>query len=275
MSALSSTRGPESSPTSDHEDGAAVAPVTAPVITEARKRFFDTFGFLHIPGLFKPEIATIDAGFEEVFEAERDRTFDSNVKLSYYEKRSIIGRIVSRSDKLSWLLDDPRTTEVISTLMGRPYEYVESDGSIFSCDTGWHPDSFGAPLSQLHIKLSFYLDPLHGQSGAIRVVPGTSDWQSDFAVAVRDGVGDPEAIEARFGVAPVDLPSWTLENEPGDLIVWNYRTVHASFNGGQRRRLFSLNYREELAPDDVEGRRLREEASAFAKMAAPGFKDLD
>ena len=27
------------------------------------------------------------------------------------------------------------------------------------------------------------------------------------------------------------------------MIAWDFRTIHASFNGGERRRLFSINFR--------------------------------
>ena len=47
-----------------------------------------------------------------------------------------------------------------------------------------------------------------------------------------------------YGIEHNEIPSWTLESEPGDLIIWNFRTLHASFNGGERRRLFSINFRE-------------------------------
>lgn len=244
-----------------------------PVISEADKRYFDTFGFLRIRGLFASDIARITEGFEEVFEAEHGNTLDSNMALHFNEKRSIVPGIVSRSDKLCDLVDDPRTVSVVSTLMGRPYEYSESDGSLFYCDTSWHPDSYGAPMSQIHLKLSLYLDPLRGESGAIRMMPGTNFWESEYANAVRGGVYDPESIEATYGVKPDELPSWTLESEPGDLIVWSFRTVHASFNGGQRRRLLSINFREELAPDDEAGHAERENAARMARAALPDYFD--
>jgi hypothetical protein len=38
------------------------------------------------------------------------------------------------------------------------------------------------------------------------------------------------------------VPSWTVDVDPGDLVVGNFRTMHASFNGGVRRRLFTMNF---------------------------------
>ena len=261
MSVLSSLRGRRSPAGTDveratepggaapTEASTAPTPVTAPedfTLTPAQKRFFDTFGFVSLPGLFAAEIDRIVAGFEEVFEAERGKTFDTNVALHFDEKRSIVASVVDKSEDLRWLKDDPRVDTIVRTLVGGPYDYAESDGNLFYCDTSWHPDNYAAPMTHFHVKLSFYLDPLHGESGAIRMIPGTNHWMSPYAQAVRESVDDPAAIEEIFGVRPDQIPSWTLESEPGDVVVWNFRTVHASFNGGERRRLFSMNFREHL-----------------------------
>jgi hypothetical protein len=47
-----------------------------------------------------------------------------------------------------------------------------------------------------------------------------------------------------FGVPYDEIPSYPLETDPGDLVVWSFRTVHASFGGDARRRLFSINFKE-------------------------------
>ena len=39
-----------------------------------------------------------------------------------------------------------------------------------------------------------------------------------------------------------------IETEPGDLVVWDFRSVHASYHGHTGRRLFSINYRERTEP---------------------------
>jgi len=103
---------------------------------------------------------------------------------------------------------------------------------------------YAAPLQHYHVKLSFYLDELGGESGAIRIIPGSHFHQQTFARTLRRDFNDPARIKAVYGVEGRDIPSVTVESTPGDLIVWNFRTVHASYNGGQRRRLFSLNYGE-------------------------------
>jgi hypothetical protein len=45
-----------------------------------------------------------------------------------------------------------------------------------------------------------------------------------------------------FGVAPVEFPgNVALETTPGDLIVFNHDIYHASWGGGTRRRMFTMN----------------------------------
>ncbi len=216
-------------------------------LTRQQLAFFETFGFVHLPGLFAPEVDQLVAGFEEVFDS--NESWDTNEALHFNERRRIIPVFIDRTDKLSWLASDPRVTGTVSSLIDRPWEAAGSDGNLFYCDTSWHPDSYGAPMHVYHVKLSFYLDPLHGANGAIRMIPGTNFHRSEFAGQVRTNTDDPDAIRDIYGVGPDEIPSWTLESEPGDVIVWNFRTIHASFNGGQRRRLFSLNF-SEIAADD-------------------------
>jgi ectoine hydroxylase-related dioxygenase (phytanoyl-CoA dioxygenase family) len=212
--------------------------------------YFETFGFLKVPGLFAHDIDRIEAGFEEVFANDAIGRMETNEHLHLEQRRTIIPGFIHKSDKLAPLLDDPRVVGVVTGLIGENYEYAESDGNVFDCESSWHPDIYSAPLNQFHAKLSFYLDPLHGDSGAIRMIPGTNHHKTQYAKALRSNLEDYEAIERIYGVRYNEIPSWTLESEPGDLIVWNFRTIHASFNGGERRRLFSINFREKGASGD-------------------------
>jgi ectoine hydroxylase-related dioxygenase (phytanoyl-CoA dioxygenase family) len=102
-----------------------------------------------------------------------------------------------------------------------------------------------------HVKLSFYLDTLRENTGAIRVIPGTHFFSETFGRTVRRKLLDPDKIPDEFGVAGPDIPSVPLETDPGDLVVWDFRTVHASYGGAHRRRLFSINFRERVAENSA------------------------
>jgi hypothetical protein len=206
--------------------------------------FFDTFGFIRLPGLFREEAGRMVAGFEEVFADHHTPKWETHEAVHLRERRLIVPAIVDRTDKLRWLRDDPRVLGIIRSLMGEGAEYAESDGNLYWCETSWHADIYDSPLRVYHVKLSFYLDPLNGQNGAIRVIPGTNHFKETFAKALRRNLKDPDRIPELYGVDPVEIPSWTLTSDPGDVVAWNFRTLHASFNGSDRRRLFTMSFRE-------------------------------
>jgi hypothetical protein len=216
-------------------------------LTPPQVAFFETFGYLKLPGLFADDVDEIIGGFEEVFAAEGHLRMELYEPLHGEERRLIIPQFITKSERLTRLLEDARVTGVVSSLLGDRYEYAESDGNLFDCESTWHSDIYGAPMHLHHVKLSFYLDQLRADSGAIRVMPGTNFFNEQFALAVRKHIKDVSKIEDEFGVPDRGLPSVVLETDPGDVVVWDFRTIHASFYGGKRRRLFSINFREELA----------------------------
>jgi hypothetical protein len=213
--------------------------------------FFNTFGFLHLPGLFRDDIEGISAGFERVFADPTHEHWDMHGSLHGGDLRVIVSSFIDKDEALQGLRGDPRVLGVVSGLIGDGYEYAESDGNIWYCETYWHSDVYGSPLSTYHVKLSFYLDPLHGGNGAIRLIPGSNFYSESFAQALHRDLANHEGIKEIYGVDGQQIPSWTLESEPGDLIVWNQRTIHASYNGGDRRRSFALTFREPGASNET------------------------
>jgi hypothetical protein len=221
----------------------------APVLSEGQVRFFNTFGFLKMPGFFADQIGAISETFDALFEEQREDIFVNHTELHENQERLILMNILDRSENLSWLKSDPRVLGVIGAVMPGAFEFANSDASIFDCETSWHADTFGAPLKKLHVKLSLYLDPLSANTGAIRLIPGTNHYQSEFAKDMRNKLATRAEIPDEYGVLGEDIPSWSLESEPGDVVMWNYRTVHASYYGGSDRRLMSFSYRE-ILPDE-------------------------
>ena len=217
---------------------------TAFQLTPQQITFFQTFGFVKLSGLMADDIDRILDGFEAVFADEANQRMVTNVDLHDNQTRTIIMSFIDKDPRLSWIRDDPRVVSVVHSLIGSEYEYAESDGNLFSCESHWHADIYGAPIERYHIKFSFYLDPLSAESGAIRMIPGTNHYDTEYARNLRAYTFDPARIATTLGVEPRDLPSYPLESQPGDVIVWNYRTIHASYYGGHRRRLFSVSFRE-------------------------------
>lgn len=219
-------------------------------IPQQQIAFFSTFGFARFPGLFANEIGLIRDTFDEVFAREEPQIMDPGNEFhrvhdpAYKDTpRSIIPGFLDKSEELRWLLDDPRVTSIARGLLGGDYVYAESDGNLFNCDVYWHLDTYGASMLHRYVKFYFYLDALRRDSGALQMIPGTH-LRGPYAKALRQTLGvDPDAAQTSFGVEIDDVPSWTVEVEPGDLVVGDFRTLHGSFGGGVGRRLFTVNFR--------------------------------
>jgi Phytanoyl-CoA dioxygenase (PhyH) len=220
-------------------------------LTSQQTNFFDTFGFIKLPGLFRDDIDEISAGFEDAVAAESAR-FETYEPLHGEKRRLIIPQVVDITPRLARLRTDERVLGTVTSLLGNDFDYAESDGNLLDCETSWHCDIYGSPMGDRHVKLLFYLDPVRADSGALRVIPGTHHFRETFARTLRKKVQDPTAIGDELGVDPHDLPSVPVETDPGDLLVCDFRTIHASFQGGMRRRLFTMNYRQVQRSDLAE-----------------------
>ena len=168
-----------------------------------QQAYFDTFGFLRLPGFFEHDFDRPDRGVRGRIRRRGARPTETTEQLHLDQQaRRSSPDFIDKSHKLRPLLDDPRVIGVVTGLIDENYEYGESDGNLFYCESSWHPDTYGAPLTRYHIKLSFYLDPLHGESGAIRMIPGTNHYQTPFARKIRRNLEDPQQIKQIYGVEP-------------------------------------------------------------------------
>lgn len=203
--------------------------------------FFDTFGFLKFPGVMRDDIGSIAGEFERVFPGhewagEHDGT-----------KRTCIVPFIDQREPLSALLDDPRVNGILVSLLGDDYNYMGSDGNYYVGDTAWHRD--GAHEKYLFLKIAFYLDPVDGSSGALRVIPGSHRLDDRFG---RDLGRKTPRSESFWGVGGRDVPAVALDVTPGDLVVFNHNLFHSSWGGSNRRRMFTINACQRHAAEDVE-----------------------
>lgn len=216
----------------------------AKILNPQQVKFYETFGYLVLPGLFADDIAEITEGFEAIFADEATPRIDLDFPLHRNEPRAMVPGFIDRHPALAGLAHDPRIVSVVRALLGNEAEYAESDGNLYSCDSEWHCDIYGSPLDVRHTKLAFYLDPLRRDSGAVRLIPGTNHWDGSYAKTLRRDFTRFGEIPSIYGVDGPDIPSVSLDSDPGDLLLWDFRTIHASYGGESRRRLFTLNFRQ-------------------------------
>jgi Phytanoyl-CoA dioxygenase (PhyH) len=229
-------------------------------LSDQQLNFFQTFGYLAFRGLFAGEIGTITNVFEEIWQehggGHAGRAHDGKA-------RSALAQFIDQDARLSALLDDPRVKGIASSLLGDDFNFSGSDGNYYVGDTRWHSDGWHRN-GILHIKMALYLDSVTAETGCLRVIPGSFLPDDQFSSALQSSVrliptdtqfSDPQSSEGQgpWGVRGRDLPAVALESEPGDLLVFNHNIKHASFGGGARRRMFTMNlcqhYPDERLPE--------------------------
>ena len=196
-------------------------------LTALQKHFFETFGYLVMPGLIREDVGWVTEEFEAVFR-DRGVVHDGT-------KRSCIVPIIDQRERLCTLLDHPGIEGLISGLLGEDFNYLGGDGNFYSGDTVWHSDGFHTVGK--YLKVAIYLDPVGRDTGCLRVIPGTHriDLQNSWDARQARKSAELWGIEGR------EVPAVALESQPGDVVAFNHNLMHASFGGSQRRRMFTLN----------------------------------
>ncbi|HYF48579.1 MAG TPA: phytanoyl-CoA dioxygenase family protein [Planctomycetota bacterium] len=199
-------------------------------LTEQQKKFFDTFGYLVLPGAMSDSVGWIIDEFESVFKSRADVVHDGSKRTMFPQS------FIDSNAKLCTLLDDPRIVGVCEGLMGEDFLYEGGDGNFYSGDTGWHSDimpTVGMYKASRHIKIAFYLDALTRDTGALRVIPGSHLAGDTFADTLQKEIWS--LCDGK------EMPSIALETKPGDLAIFHHNLKHASYGGSKRRRMFTMN----------------------------------
>lgn len=218
-------------------------------LTTAQIRFFKTFGFLQFRGLFADDIGEITDTFEAVFGG---RGGGHHGRPHDYKQRSSIVPFIDRHPYLCALLDDARIEWLASSILGTDFNYSNSDGNFYVGDTAWHSD-IGRASNYQTMKVAFYLDEVMRETGCLRVIPGSHAREDVFAQTLDEMMPSMKEFqtEEALGVHGRDVPSFALESNPGDLVVFDRRIKHASFGGGSRRRMFTMVLEQRYADEDL------------------------
>ena len=205
-------------------------------LSEQQRRFFQTFGYLVLPGALKADIDWITAEFTDIHARAAGAKHNGT-------RRTCIVPFIDQSARLSTLLDHPIIEGIASGLLGDNFNYIGGDGNYYTGDTIWHSDGWHDEAT--YIKIALYLDPVTKDTGCLRVIPGSHV------------VGNPNLpllrrvnqAETAFGIAQRDVPCVPLESQPGDVVVFNHNLHHAAFGGSNSRRMFTLNLCNQATTD--------------------------
>ena len=199
--------------------------------SQEQLNFFDTFGYLLIRQLFSPdEMGNIIEGFEwSIQNCGGGQNHNGT-------SRTMFLKPIEHAPEMCAILDHPSILGLIGGLLGQDFNYGGGDGNYYSGNTRWHPDGNWGQL--FAAKTAFYLDPLTQETGALRFIPGSH--RADHFV--RQEKIDVNSSLELFGVPPTEFPgSIAVETNPGDIVIFNHDLYHASFGGGSRRRMFTMN----------------------------------
>lgn len=232
-------------------------------LTEQQLAFFDTFGFLKFPGLFAEDVGRIIDTFESIW---ADHGGGHDGRPHDRKQRSALVPFIDQDDYLSGLIDDPRIDDVIGSLLGDDYNYTGSDGNYYVGDTKWHSDGYLKHPKYTSVKMALYLDPVTRDTGCLRVIPGSHKLDDEFAGALQEATptSKENRVEELWGTQGSEVPAMALECEPGDLLMFNHRIKHSSWGGSDQRRMFTLNFQERFAEEDLD--ELREDLSGKARF---------
>jgi Phytanoyl-CoA dioxygenase (PhyH) len=212
----------------------------------ARSKFFDTFGYLYLPGLLAGDVDWISEEFNAVWSRRTDINHDGVHRTIYPDT------FFNASPVLARLIEHPSLNAVCEEILGSDIAFYGGDGNFYAGDTGWHRDVFDIPDGKeaktivRHIKIAFYLDPLTAATGALRVIPGSHHLTDGFARELDEFVAREKADPS---VEPREVPAVSLPVVPGDILIFDHRIMHASFGGGPARRMFAMNLFERCSTD--------------------------
>ena len=209
--------------------------MTTTRLTPQQLAQFDTFGYLGFPGLLADKADAIIDAFGAVWDMHGG---GHNGKPHDGKARSVVVQFLDQSEYLCTLLDDPRIHDIAASILGDDFNYMGSDGNFYVGDTRWHSDGYGGRGGLKHIKISFYLDPLTRDTGALRVIPGSHRIGDVFSEQLQRDAAKSEDI---WGISGNQVPALALETQLGDVLVFNHDIKHSAWGGSTHRRMFTMN----------------------------------
>ena len=210
------------------------------MLTDEQLRHFDSFGFLILKQLLTP------AEVERLRQEYDARVEETARMVPLGDKSRDINGLVPSTPMVTELFECDRFAGMGEQIFG---ELIPAGAILhyYVGDSVWHYDAGG--YDDYGLKLAVYLDPVCGDTGALRVIPGSHLRSYHDRVASFDPVGprfsraaatDEERSRALAGIG--DIPCTVCDSDPGDVVAFDLRTYHAAKGGAVGRRMCSFTY---------------------------------
>ena len=227
-------------------------------LSDDQKDFFETFGFLALRQLLRPnEVATMLRESNEIMQETRGGgTFDG-------VKRQAVQPFFERRPFLHSLIADPRILGIAEGLLGPDIFLNVTEGNLHVGDTAWHGGSGSGEILP-SIKIAFYLEPLTKENGALRFIPGSHKGEFSRRLArIQDQAED--TYGKVWGVNPYELPAYAVETMPGDVLAFKEDTYHSAWGGRAGRHQHAINFsRVPKTPEEMAHLRAAYERMTYA-----------
>ena len=201
---------------------------------------FNIFGFIKLNKIFILDNEKLIKAFE--------------YNINKYSK-NIIDYIPTAMEYLSIfseLIVNKKIHYILEKIFNDKYYYNGSDCKIYNTDTNWHCDR---KTNNLHLKVAIYLDKLDKENGCLCVLPGshhTSDIYSSIlnkkVIPLFQGSG---GFPNNF-LNNKEIPYLPIENNFGDVVIFNLSLYHAAFNNQYNKKMICMNYAQEYENNNDE-----------------------
>jgi len=237
-------------------------------LTDSQIEHFRTFGFILRRKVFTlNEIAIMNEEFEKGLNIAKRHHAESVGVRGQYNWSNLGGE----TPTLARLPEDPRIHCTAEQLLGENAIAVFSNGNHFSGDrTEWHPDT--SDMNMWGIKFALYLQPLDGNTGALRVIPGSHrfPYHNELTKMGLKGanIGEGDSYLNKAGLETKDIPAHVCKTEPGDVVTFDFRLWHATWGGSKDRRMCSVNWHKyPQGPKEIETEKKMIEQSRGTRRA--------
>lgn len=200
------------------------------MLTTAQADHFRTFGFTVLRGYLADRVS--------VLRAEVDAAIRDGYAATYGERviDGISGHYLPMAARLtpvsaSLVCDDPRFIDAAEQLLGGPVIPECPEGVLYFFEAGWHTDD---GIGVRGVKFAIYFNELTGDTGALRLVPGSHHLEQNARLAAYSSRRGPARSEAEAAAYQASIPGYVAGTTPGDVIAFDLHTWHASLGGRDR-----------------------------------------